>query len=81
MQTKIIEMYKSGLPVKDIASRIGKSNSWIYTVLGRNGIHGPKKRSKLTAEDKAAIDAMYAKGVSMRDISKAVGRRYSRNPF
>lgn len=74
-QTEIIELYKSGVKVKDIAHKVQKSPATIYTILYKSGVElnkvgRPKK--------KVIIQSTIKKGVKLssiysnQDIKKAL---------
>lgn len=80
MHDRILELFRSGIQPLEISRILGKSNSWIYKVLTRNGIRLPRKPPPLKPHgqkrlsiDIAEIQRLYDSGMTWVEVGKKIG--------
>ena len=71
-EEEIIRLYNEGVPVIEIADRLGVSTSTIYTVLWRRGIRPSRRRGRrtkiITPEEEEEIVREYLSGMPIHAI-------------
>ncbi len=74
----IVELYKKGLPVREIAAKTGASLSTIYQALRKCGEEPSRRkvtyRGRLTEEELMEIKKLYTSGESIYGIARRLGR-------
>lgn len=80
-KSKIIELYKQGLPIKDIAEKVGRAESAVYRTtmaagLSRKGKNTPRRNSLTPQQNDTAIKK-FKEGLSVGAIARLIGRNKS----
>ncbi|MET1101193.1 MAG: helix-turn-helix domain-containing protein [Pyrodictiaceae archaeon] len=81
LSRKVVEMYNSGVNVRDIASSLGLSMSTIYRILKSSGVKMRRRkyvtRGRVSDEELEKIIRLYLEGKSIYEIAKIVDRPVS----
>ncbi len=73
---RVIELYKSGVPVDEIAKRFCINRATIYSILRRHGVEPMRKRRRsrsLTPEEEEQLIHEYKEGVPVQDLLEKYG--------
>jgi len=74
MKTKILDMYKDGMPPIAIAEKIGRSRSFVYKILRGSGITIAFSKSVIRKSRMDRVNQMFQEGIySYEDIATDVG--------
>lgn len=74
-QARICKMYQDGIPMQNIATRLGRAPKTVRKILIKNGLRKPHDGINVwTDEERRTLVQMYFKGESYAAIGKAVGR-------
>lgn len=76
-QDEVVSLWKQGLSGRDVAKRLGLSETTTYRVLSKSGLpaesRAVERKRKLSNTQVAEIVHMYASGQSSAEIAKSIG--------